>query len=83
MNTAEQLRAAAHRSQSRRIDGRRVPVTFAGGPLDGQTIAVAEADARNELIGFATVTDTGCVQAVYRRGAGGVWRFDGMDAGVR
>ena len=74
------LQRAAYRSQHRAHGTRRVPIIFRGGPLDGIRITVSPFDASCHTIGFATVTATGPVQALYeRRGDGPDRVFGGYD----
>ena len=75
------LRRSAYRSQHRNVEGRRVPILFVGGPLDG--VPVTEFDASNQFLGFAVPTDRGVVQAIYECGAGLRWQFVRLDGGLR
>ncbi len=77
------FRTRAYRSQRRDIPGRRVRVTFTGGPLDGVQIAVTEEEARNWFLGFCVPTQRGLVQVLYCRENGNTWRFDGFERGSR
>jgi hypothetical protein len=77
------LRRSAYRSQRRRVAGRRVPILFVGGPLEGVQITVSTFDASNRRLGFAVPTDRGVVQALYERGDGSRGLFVRLDGGVR
>ena len=44
VDDVSRLRRNAYRSQRRRVEGRRVPVLFVGGPLDGVRGTVSEFD---------------------------------------
>ena len=77
------LRTRAWRSQRRQTPGRRVRVSFTGGPLDDTRIAVTEQEARNLYLGFCVPTRGGLVQVLYIREDGGVWRFDRFERGNR
>lgn len=80
--TAE-LRARAVASQYRRTDERRTGVRLVGGPLDGLRLALPVSAARSMYVAWCIVRHDGPVQAVYRREADGMFRFDGWAAGVR
>ena len=76
------LRGNVRAGQSRRV-GRRVPVTFRGGPLDGMRVAVEAVAATGMYLGWCAATPYGPVQVLYRADGGGVWSFDCLDGGVR
>ena len=61
------LRRNAQRSQYRRVEGTRVPVIFTDGPLNGIKITALEYEAAGVYLGFAVLTETGAVQALYCR----------------
>ena len=79
MLTAAEITNMRRRVQHRQcpIEGDRVVLHFTDGPLDRLSVPVSARDAAALFIGWATVTPTGCVQAIYRRSDGNVRTFDG------
>ncbi len=78
----EDLRGMVRAYQSRRV-GRRVRVSFQGGPLDGMRVAVEAVAATGMYLGWCAATPNGPVQVLYRAAGIGVWSFDCLDSGVR
>ena len=85
MLTAAEITDMRRRVQhgQRPIEGERVTLHFTGGPLDRLSVPVTTHDAGAQFIGWATVTPTECVQAIYRRGDGNVRTFDGYETSRR
>jgi hypothetical protein len=75
------LCASVRAYQTRHV-GRRVPVKFQGGPLDGMRVAVEAVVAKGMYLGWCATTPTGPVQVLYRATGSGVWSFDCLDGGV-
>ncbi len=78
----QNLREKVRTDQNRRT-GRRVPVTFQGGPLDGMRVVVETMAATGMYLGWCATTPDGPVQVLYRARGNGVWMFDCLDAGAR
>jgi len=67
MLTPIDIKRLRHAVQFRQqpIEGEAVTITLMGGPLDGIGVAVGSHQAGHPMIGWATVTDAGCVLAEY------------------
>ncbi len=81
--TDELRRAVLASQRNRAVKGRRVPIMFTGGALDGMKVALPEWSSKCQYIGWCHLRHDGPIQVLYRRAGPGVWAFDRLEDGPR